>query len=112
MRIGVRSDGLRITLDCADARGIRSFAPVDHRSTRCISSTIRTRSSTARLKSALRRSIALISLRIRANMSSICDGVSASASLAWVYRSQSSRWIRRVISPVLMRSRNAKMLSA
>jgi hypothetical protein len=83
-----------------------------HRSTRCISSTIRHRSSTIRLKSALRRSIPLISSRIRANMSSICDGVSTSESLARTYRNQSSRWIRRVISPVLMRSRNAKMLSA
>lgn len=91
MGIGVRSDGLCISLDRTAGRGIRSFAAVDHRSTRCISSTIWPRSSTIRLKSALRRSIPLISLRIRVNISSICNGVSSSKSLARTYRDQSSK---------------------
>jgi hypothetical protein len=110
--VGVRSDGLRTSLDLVPGRGIRrsiakpfvvAYAPAKSD----ISSTVRTSSSTIRLNSALRRSIPPISRRIRANMSSICDGVSTSSLLARMYRCHSSRWIRRVISSGLMRSRNA-----
>jgi hypothetical protein len=73
----------------------------------CMAPTIRTSSSTIPLNSLMRRSIPLISLRIFANISSIWVWVSfISSTLTSMYRCQSSRWIRRVISPGLMRSRN------
>jgi hypothetical protein len=82
-------------------------APCRNLSISCMPATIRTNSSTINLNSLLRRSIPPISLRILANMSSIWDWVSSSSSLNRMYRRHSSRWIRRVISPGLMRSRNA-----